>query len=163
MNMNFGSYQPMYYSQMANQQMPQQPYMDRLTQLQQMQVPQQNISNMQMPMLGGKIVDSLEAVKATDIPIDGNMYYFPKADGSEVYSKRWLPNGTTQILTYKAVLDNDMSNSVATDIKNATNFNIELLDTINSKFDILSEKIEKLEKSIKPVTNTKAKKEVENE
>ena len=41
--------------------------------------------------------------KATDIPMDGNVYYFTKADGSVVYGKQWLPNGTTKILSFKAV------------------------------------------------------------
>ena len=53
--------------------------------------------------LGGKIVESFEVFKGIDIPIDGNTYYFPKADGSEIYSKRWLQNGTTEQITYKAI------------------------------------------------------------
>ena len=40
-------------------------------------------------------------VKVTDIPMDGNMYYFPKADGTEIYSKQFMPNGQTRILTFK--------------------------------------------------------------
>lgn len=71
-----------------------------------MQQPQQFISQ-QMPMqqsqqgLGGKIVESYEVFKSVDIPMDGNTYYFPKADGTEVYSKRWLQNGTTEQVVYK--------------------------------------------------------------
>lgn len=47
-----------------------------------------------------KFVDNVEMVKATDIPMDGNSYYFPKADRSEIYAKQWLNNGTTQIVVY---------------------------------------------------------------
>ena len=54
----------------------------------------------------GKIVDSVEAVKISDIPMDGNSYIFPKADGSEIYSKKWLPNFTTEISTYVKITEN---------------------------------------------------------
>lgn len=47
-----------------------------------------------------KVVDSLEMVRTQDIPMDGQLYFFPKADGSIVYGKRWLPNCTTQITAY---------------------------------------------------------------
>lgn len=59
------------------------PYMDRYNQLQQFQ---QNLQggNQNLQMLG-KIVESEDIVKATDIPMDGNMYYFPKADGSMIF------------------------------------------------------------------------------
>ena len=42
--------------------------------------------------------------------MDGNVYYFPKADGSEIYSKQWLSNGTTRILTFKPILDEKAEN-----------------------------------------------------
>ena len=53
--------------------------------------------------LNGKVVESFEVFKGVDIPMDGNTYYFPKADGSEIYSKRWLQNGTTEQVTYKVI------------------------------------------------------------
>ena len=55
-------------------------------------------------------------VKATDIPMDGNVYYFPKADGSVIYGKQWLPNGTTKILSFKAVCEEDVE-SPASDLE----------------------------------------------
>lgn len=53
--------------------------------------------------LNGKVVESFEVFKGLDVPMDGNTYYFPKADGSEIYSKRWLQNGTTEQVTYKVI------------------------------------------------------------
>ena len=50
--------------------------------------------------LNGKIVDSVDVVKAMDVPIGGYGIY-PKADLSEIYIKSWNPNGTTSIITYK--------------------------------------------------------------
>ena len=106
-----------FYSQMSNygQMMPN-PYMDRMAQLQQYQqnlqqpiVPAQTPVSNQMSALG-KMVDSIDVVKATDIPMDGNAYYFPKADGTEVYCKQWLQNGTTRILTFKPVFEDNPNN-----------------------------------------------------
>lgn len=73
--------------------------------LQQSQFIQQQmpVQQTQQSGLGGKIVESYEVFKGIDIPMDGNTYYFPKADGSEIYSKRWLQNGTTEQVTFKVV------------------------------------------------------------
>lgn len=60
----------------------------------------------------GKIVDSIDVVKATDVPMDGNLYYFPKADGTEIFGKQWLANGQTRILTFKPVLEKGPNNSL---------------------------------------------------
>ena len=52
--------------------------------------------------LQGKIVDSADIVKATEVPF-GGFAVFPKGDMSEIYVKSWNNNGTTQIHTYKPV------------------------------------------------------------
>ena len=98
---------PNYYNQYMNQN----PYLQRMENLQQFQqtlnpVPMQN----QFPALG-KMVESIDMVKATDIPMDGNMYYFPTADGNLVFGKQWLPTGQTRILTFKPVLDDNPNTS----------------------------------------------------
>lgn len=49
--------------------------------------------------LNGKIVDSEDIVKATEVPI-GGYGIFPKADLSEIYIKSWNNNGTTSIITF---------------------------------------------------------------
>lgn len=51
-------------------------------------------------VLNGKIVDSQDVVKATEVPI-GGYGIFPKADLSEIYIKSWNNNGTTNIITFK--------------------------------------------------------------
>lgn len=81
----------------------------------------------QMPYtsgLNGKIVDSEDVVKATEVPI-GGYGIFPKADLSEIYIKTWNNNGTTQIVTFKPLLQ----------IENKTkesNFSETLMNRINS-------------------------------
>lgn len=69
--------------------------------------------------LAGKMVDSLDMVKATEVPV-GGFGVFPKGDFSEVYIKTWNNNGTTNIVAYKPIpqqeqksLDSDLNERVA--------------------------------------------------
>ena len=128
------------------------PYLQRMENLQQFQqVMQQPMSPTQMSGTSqfiplGKIVESVDMVKATDIPMDGNMYYFPKADGTEIYGKAWMTNGQTRILTFKPVLDND-PNTLS---QNEEKLNLEVLgqvlEGIQSDIKTLTEKLDKISK-----------------
>lgn len=51
--------------------------------------------------LQGKTVDSVDVVKATDIPLDGSVSYFPFVDGSAIATKNIQPDGTSKITVYK--------------------------------------------------------------
>lgn len=160
-------YQP-FYSQMNNnyQNQTQNPYMDRMAQLQQYQqslqqpiVPTQTPVSNQMSALG-KMVDSIDVVKATDIPMDGNTYYFPKADGTEVYCKQWLQNGTTRILTFKPVFD-DNTNNVSSDTeKLKIGLSEEVTEVFMKRFDELEKRFDDLiPKPTAKTTTTRTKKE----
>ena len=130
------------------------PYMDRLTQLQQYQQSLNTFSTL------GKIVESEDIVKTTDIPMDGNMYYFPKADGTEIYAKKWLPNGQTQILAFKPILDSKANISSTEDIK----FDFGALDEFKTVFleqiESVNERLERIENNIRQGSTNKAKKGV---
>ena len=147
------NYYPQYQSQFN-------PYLQRMENLQQFQQAiQQPMSPAQMSGTSqftplGKIVESVDMVKATDIPMDGNMYYFPKADGTEIYSKAWMPNGQTRILTFKPVLDNDPNTLSQNEEK--LNFEVlgQVLEGIQSDIKTLTEKLDKISKP------TRVKKEV---
>ena len=145
------SYQSNYQQPMMNMS---NPYMDRLTQLQQYQQSLNTFSAL------GKIVESEDIVKTTDIPMDGNMYYFPKADGTEVYGKKWLPNGQTQILTFKPILDVKPSNSTSEDIK----LDLGVLDEFKMAFgewmEGVNDRLDKIECSCRQNSTQKAKKVV---
>lgn len=54
----------------------------------------------QLQGLNGKIVDGIDVVKVTEVPL-GGYGIFPKADMSEIYIKSWNNNGTTKIDVYK--------------------------------------------------------------
>lgn len=102
MSYNYPIFNPMYQNPT-----PQQMFNPMYQPQPQMQMPQQQLQQPQMPQqqnisLPGKVVESIDMMKTMDIPMDGNMYYFPKADGTEIYTKRWLQNGTTEQIVFKA-------------------------------------------------------------
>ena len=156
--MNFQTQQPINQFYQPQQQYMPNPYMQRMENLQQFQQaiqpqPQMQSANNFTPL--GKIVDSVDIVKATDIPMDGNMYYFPKADGSEIFGKQWLANGQTRILTFKAILDDKGNNLSSEEEKLKFTLSDEFTDTFKGMFDTVIERIDKLEKSLKPTSKTK--------
>lgn len=51
----------------------------------------------------GKTVDSLEVVKAMDIPLDGSVSYFPLIDGSAIVTKQLQQDGTSKTVIFKPV------------------------------------------------------------
>ena len=159
---------PTFYPQMNNnyQTPTQNPYMERMAQLQQYQqslqqpiVPTQTPVSNQMSALG-KMVDSIDVVKATDIPMDGNAYYFPKADGTEVYCKQWLQNGTTRILTFKPVFDDNPNNLSSDNEKLKISLSDDVTNVFMKRFDEIEKRIEDL---IPKKTTARAKKESEEE
>ena len=141
------------YNQMPN------PYMDRMAQLQQYQQSlQQPVSQAQMSAMG-KIVDSIDVVKATDIPMDGNSYYFPKADGTEVYCKQWLQNGTTRILTFKPVFEDNPNNVSSGAEKLKFDLSDEATDTLMKRFDDIEKRLDDFFGKQTSKTSTRTKKE----
>lgn len=148
------------YNQMQN------PYMDRMAQLQQYQqslqqpLPPTQMSGANQMSALGKMVDSIDVVKATDIPMDGNAYYFPKADGTEVYCKQWLQNGTTRILTFKPVFEDNPNNLSSDTEKLKIGLSEEVTDVFMKRFDELEKRIDDL---MQKKTVARSKKESEEE
>lgn len=67
---------------------------------------QPSIAPPQQPMLYGKIVDSYETAKSQDVPI-GQSGIYPKADGTAIYLKQWLSDGSTKTSEFKRVEEKD--------------------------------------------------------
>lgn len=90
----YNNYNPYYFQQpiqrpQGMEQMPQQPtYMQPIT---------------KPTGLLGKSVDSIEVVRATDIPLDGSISYFPLTDGSAIVTKQLRTDGTSKTVVYKPV------------------------------------------------------------
>ena len=93
-NPNFQQ-QPMYN--------PMVPYQERLNQMQAQYNQQPMVQQNQVMSLNGEIVDSIDVVKAKNVDMSGQPTFYPKSDLSEVYVKRLMADGTSQIVTYKAV------------------------------------------------------------
>lgn len=53
--------------------------------------------------LQGKLVDSIEVVRAIDIPLDGSTSFFPLADGTAIVTKQLQKDGTSRTVIYKPV------------------------------------------------------------
>lgn len=87
------------------------PYMQNPYQIQnqfqnqyQYQQPMQTMQSVPMPntqQLNGQIVDSIEAVRAKDVDLSGNPVYYPNANGTEIYKKQLMMDGTSKITVYK--------------------------------------------------------------
>lgn len=90
--------------------------------------PYQYIQNTQA--LSGKFVDSVDIVRATEVPMGGNGI-FPKADLSEIYIKSWNNDGTTRIVTFKPIIDTTSESEPMGDI-------LKQLEDLTAKIDRLS-------------------------
>ena len=155
------------YTQMNNMYaQPNNPYADRMNFLQNYQQSlQQPVAGTQMSLANqmsalGKMVDSIDVVKATDIPMDGNAYYFPKADGTEVYCKQWLQNGTTRILTFEPVFEDNPNNLSSDTEKLKIGLSDDVTDVFMKRFDELEKRIDDL---MSKKTTVRSKKESEEE
>lgn len=69
--------------------------------------PQQGIVGLQ-----GKIVDSIDVVKAIDIPLDGSTSYFALADGSAIVTKQLQRDGTSKTIVYKPISQEEVNKKV---------------------------------------------------
>lgn len=144
----YSSYNP-YYNYMQ----PQIPKMDpRFMQSQQMQP-----SYGQTNMIQGKSVDSLEVVKAMDIPLDGSISYFPILDGSAIVTKQLQQDGTSKTIVYKPVEDEKVEQPRYVTIEEVN----EAISNIDDKaVRDLKEEVRNLKRQIRDLTeDMKEKKE----
>ena len=112
-----------------------------------MSIPQQNIPTMALNRqngLLGKSVDSIDVVKAIDIPLDGSISYFPIADGSAIVTKQLQQDGTSRIIVYKPMQNKDMPKYVTVEELNKQLKDIDL-DEVND----LKEELENIKREMK--------------
>ena len=89
----------MYGNPYFNQQQRFQPIINQTQPMQQYIQSVQSASN---PFgLLGKVVESIDVVRAMDIPLDGSVSYFPLTDGSAIVSKQLQNDGTSKLVVYK--------------------------------------------------------------
>jgi hypothetical protein len=95
--------------------------------------------------LQGKLVDSVEVVKATDVSFDGSISYFPLTDNSAIVTKQLQTDGTSKITIYKPI-DEQKS-----EIKYLTSEDLEkALNGLNlDEIDDLKDEIKEIKKQLK--------------
>lgn len=105
--------------------------------------------------LNGKQVDSIDVVKAMDIPMDGSISYFPLTDGTGIITKQLQMDGTSKIVIFKPFEEKKEEIKYITqeDMKKAIN-DIDLSD-----LDDIKEDIEYLRQEIKDLKKKKVKDE----
>lgn len=89
--------------------------------------------------LQGKSVESIDVVKALDIPLDGSISYFPLANGSAIVTKQLQTDGTSKILVYKLVQEDELEEKV----KYVTD------NELQDKLEEIRDEIEQINKKLK--------------
>ena len=54
------------------------------------------------PGISGRVVTSPGEIQVQEVPTDGTVAWFPAADGSCVWGKRWTPDGNILTMRYVA-------------------------------------------------------------
>ena len=104
----------------------------------------------------GKAVESIDVVKAMDIPFDGSISYFPLTDGSAIITKQLQTDGTSKMVVYKPVQE---------DKKDAVQFATleDIQDAINdldlSDIQDLRDDVKEIKKQLKEFKVKKSKDE----
>lgn len=95
----------------------------------------------------GRIVPSVDNIAPNEVPMDGNMAFFPKQDMSEIYVKSWGADGKIYTRLYKPVLDADPNNLPSDTEKAKFDLSDEATAVFMKRFDELEQKIEQLKSS----------------
>lgn len=118
---------------------------------QQSNMQNENQSNFRQAFLQGKTVDSIDVVKAMDIPLDGSISYFPIVDGSAIVTKQLQKDGTSKTLIYKPV---DNKEEVKQPIYITPEQLEEKMKGFNSKeIKDIKEEIKSLKREIRDITD----------
>ena len=98
--------------------------------------------------LQGKSVDSIDVVKAMDIPLDGTISYFPLTDGTAIVTKQLQSDGSSRTIVYKPI-DKEEQEKLPQFITN------EQLEDAMKKVDNkdLKEEIKNIKKQIKEISS----------
>nr|DAH21127.1 MAG TPA: hypothetical protein [Caudoviricetes sp.]DAV24611.1 MAG TPA: hypothetical protein [Caudoviricetes sp.] len=91
------------------------------------------------PQIGCEIVGDYETVKAAQISLDGQPKYYPLSDGSAVYRKQLMADGTSKIFKYALVTDDAAKQAVSTDTALA-----DAIKSVDTKIDTLSKRVDEI-------------------
>lgn len=146
------AYQPQFFGQYMQQPRFQQPA--------QLEQPVQQQMVQQQPFqrgINGMMVASADNITADCVPMDGSAAFFPKHDLSEIYVKNWCADGTIRTLTFKPILEPQTGNLPKSDLESNLGLSDAITGLFESKFNELSEKIDRLEQSMtKPMAKSRS-------
>ena len=97
----------------------------------------------------GKSVESIDVVKAMDIPLDGSISYFPLTDGSAIVTKKIQNDGTSKTVVYKPVEEQSKSQPVYVTMEDVEK-KMKEFDS-NSEIKSVKEELKNLKKQIKEI------------
>lgn len=124
---------------------PQQPMVQPIQEQSPLLNGQNSMISAKSPLLSGKQVESIDVVKAMDIPMDGSVSYFPIADGSAIVSKQIQLDGTSKTTIFKPVTEakEEVKYITPEELKKAIN-GIDL-----SEIDDIKEELKQIKKQLK--------------
>ena len=97
----------------------------------------------------GKSVESIDVVKAMDIPLDGSTSYFPLTDGSAIVTKKIQNDGTSKTIVYKPVEEESKSQPVYVTMEDVEK-KMKEFDS-NGEIKSVKEELKNLKKQIKEI------------
>lgn len=89
--------------------------------------------------LNGMPVDSIDVVKATNIGVSGETFYFPLTNGNEIITKQLQMDGTSKITVYKPIQGKEEPKYIT----------IDDFDDLKEQFDELKQELKELKKKKK--------------
>ena len=136
---------------------PYQPYANQAVQPQQPIQPQPVQQYVPQPVsiqgLQGKTVDSIDVVKAMDIPLDGSVSYFPLVDGTAIVTKQLQADGTSKTLVYKPSEEKKPEQQVKYVTPEELNKAIKDISVDDDEFEELKEDVRSIKKQVKDLTD----------
>lgn len=113
--------------------------------------------------LQGKSVDSIDVVKAMDIPLDGSISYFPIADGTAIVTKQLQQDGSSKTIVYKPVDEKEVGKLPKYVTVEELNESIKKIDNGNLKDEIknMKRQIKDIFEDIKEINDDIRKKRVD--
>lgn len=138
---------PMYQPQMQRVQQVEQPYNQY--------VPQPMYK--QPTGLQGKSVDSIDVVKAMEIPLDGSISYFPLTNGTAIITKQLQTDGTSKTIVYEPVKEENKEQKpqyiTADELTKQVNIINQNNNTLRDGVNNIQDRIEELSGSFKELLN----------
>lgn len=99
----------------------------------------------QTPNLNGRTVNNFNEITANDVPMNGGIAIFPKADLSEIEVRQWNANGTISTRSFKPTLIESGTNTQQSE-NNAD------LGQIEGLWQGIIDRLDNIEKLITPKT-----------